>query len=62
MAHMNFDKAITHFSTANIMAKSGDQKALAELAAGLQRLGEALHHDIDQLLRALQEHERKRAG
>ncbi len=54
MAHMNFDKAIAHFATANINAKTGDQKALVDLAAGLQRLAEALHHDVDQILRTLQ--------
>ncbi|MGE5626105.1 MAG: hypothetical protein ACM3ZT_11225 [Bacillota bacterium] len=60
MAHMNFDKAITHFATANINAKRDGQDALADLAAGLQRLAEALHHDVDQILRTLQTLEGKK--
>lgn len=60
MAHMNFDKAIAHFSTANTLAKNSDQQALMELAAGLQRLSEALHHDVDQVLRSLKEAGAKR--
>lgn len=60
MAHMNFDKAITHFATANITAKNGNEQALADLAAGLQRLSEALHHDVETILKALQELEKRR--
>lgn len=51
MAHMNFDKAMTHFAAAHEAAENDDQPVLRELAAGLQRLSEALHHDVDQILR-----------
>ena len=55
MAHMNFDKAIAHFSTANTLASNSGNKALAELAAGLQRLSEALHVDIDRIIKDVEE-------
>jgi hypothetical protein len=58
MAHMNFDKAMTHFAAANNAARNEDQQALAELAAGLQRLSEALHHDVDRLQREIAELEK----
>lgn len=57
MAHMNFDKAIAHFATAHVTAKNQDQRAVADLAAGLQRLSEALHHDISQLQTTLENFE-----
>lgn len=60
MAKMNFDKAIAHFSTAHTLANGSNQRAIEELAAGLQRLAEALHGDLDQVLRALKEMEKKR--
>ncbi|HET7651239.1 MAG TPA: hypothetical protein VFL15_11125 [Gammaproteobacteria bacterium] len=59
MAHMNFDKAMTHFAAANSAARNEDQQALAELAAGLQRLSEALHHDVDRLLREIEALEKR---
>ena len=62
MAQTNFDKAIAHFSTANIVAKNANDEALANIAAGLQRLSEALHNDTEQILKALREYERERAG
>lgn len=55
---MNFDKAIVHFEAAHTAARNGKPEALTELAAGLQRLSEALHHDIDQILRSLQQQTR----
>ena len=60
MANVNFDKAITHFETANIAARNEGEKALADITAGLQRLTEALHQDLEAIHKAIQELERKR--
>lgn len=61
MAHMNFDKAIAHFSAAHESAITTDQKALMEIATGLQRLAEALHHDVEFILKTLRESDKKKA-
>lgn len=60
MANMNFDKAIAHFSAAHTLASNTDQRAVVELATGLQRLAEALHSDMELVIRALRESEKKR--
>lgn len=58
MAQMNFDKAIAHFAAAGLAAKTRNDRALEELAAGLQRLAEALHHDVEELHREHRESEK----
>ncbi len=61
MANVNFDKAIIHFETANTAARNEDEKALADMAAGLQRLSEALHQDLEAIHKAIKELEKKRS-
>lgn len=62
MAEVNFDKAIAHFAAAKIAAEHSRDEALVDVAAGLERLGMALHQELGKIQEQLQKLERGLAG